>query len=185
MSVNAEKILLRQQLLAKRRQLTPIQIALTSERVCQQIAVLSEFQAANQIAYYYPIRGEIDPRFLFNQFSSKKWHLPICQSDNSLLFAPVEIDAPLTQTTLGVWEPATTKPLINVANLDCILLPIVGFNLDNYRLGYGKGYYDKTLSGFKKNEKRPYLIGLAYDWQQCDHLPVDEWDIQLDLIVTA
>ncbi len=184
MSDISEKILLRKQLLAKRAQLTSHDVGVKSQSVCQKIAELPEFLAAESIAYYYPIRNEVDPRFLFNQFPDKKWYLPLCQPDVTLLFTRVDMQTQMTQTTLGVWEPVAIKQLINLADLDCILLPVVGFNSDNYRLGYGKGYYDKTFKHFKNVEKKPTLIGLAYDWQHSDRLPVDEWDIPLDRIVS-
>ena len=73
-------------------------------------------------------------------------------------------------------------PLIEakpIHQLDLIFLPVVAFDLSLTRLGYGAGYYDKTLA-----DCHPYLIGVAYEWQKQASIPTEPWDIKLDMVIT-
>lgn len=70
--------------------------------------------------------------------------------------------------------------------LDLIILPLVAFDLSGNRLGMGGGFYDRTLS-FKHQRchwKGPKLIGIAHELQRVDLLPVNDWDIPLDAVIT-
>lgn len=64
---------------------------------------------------------------------------------------------------------------------DVILMPLLGFDRHGTRLGYGGGYYDRTLAALKK---RPRLIGFAFALQEIDTIPRDTHDVPLDLIIT-
>jgi 5-formyltetrahydrofolate cyclo-ligase len=62
---------------------------------------------------------------------------------------------------------------------------LVAFDSQGHRLGMGGGYYDRTFSFLKdKIHHKPKLLGLAYDFQQVEQLPYEEWDIRLDYAVT-
>jgi len=64
-------------------------------------------------------------------------------------------------------------------------MPLVAFDLTGNRLGRGGGYYDRTFAFMReKHRNHPYLLGLAYHWQQIDALPREDWDIPLAGIVT-
>lgn len=79
----------------------------------------------------------------------------------------------------GVLEPKSTCPPYELEQLDLTLVPGIGFNWDGYRLGRGKGYYDRLLAlvpGVK--------CGVAFDWQMMVELPVEPHDIRLDCILT-
>ena len=67
--------------------------------------------------------------------------------------------------------------------LDVVIVPIVGFNNDKYRMGMGGGFYDYSFS-FKKSNKKPITIGIAFDEQQNNAIIIDSYDIQLDTIIT-
>ena len=76
--------------------------------------------------------------------------------------------------------------LIAAENLDLVLVPLVAFDLSGNRLGMGAGFYDTTFS-FLNNIKRPskpYLLGLAYEWQKLATLEKENWDITLDAVIT-
>ena len=63
-------------------------------------------------------------------------------------------------------------------------MPLVGFDNKGNRLGMGGGFYDRTLANLDRLSYRPLLIGVAHDCQQADALPVMQWDIPLNAIVT-
>ncbi len=67
--------------------------------------------------------------------------------------------------------------------LDVVIVPIVGFNQNKYRMGMGGGFYDYSLS-FKKHLKKPITVGIAFDEQQNNDIIINSYDIKLDLIIT-
>lgn len=75
---------------------------------------------------------------------------------------------------------------LRASDLDVLFLPLLGFDRSGYRMGMGGGYYDASLAFLARRRRwhRPRLIGLAFDAQQVDRLPVDPWDIPLDAVIT-
>ena len=122
--------------------------------------------------------------------------------NTSLINSAFEVYLPIVHPTIkhGLWfvkdnsnyyynkykikEPVY-KPYDVVApwELDIVIVPIVGFNSDKYRMGMGGGFYDYSLK-FKKSNKKPITIGIAFDEQQNNAIIIDSYDIQLDTIIT-
>ena len=78
------------------------------------------------------------------------------------------------------------EKVIQPEKLELVLVPLVAFDKQGNRLGMGSGYYDSTFA-FLQNQKRPtkpYLLGLAYEWQCCDSTFTEAWDIKLDAVAT-
>jgi len=87
---------------------------------------------------------------------------------------------PLRQAAFGLHEPLTSSPQVEPANL---FVPLCAFDRRGNRLGYGKGYYDRTLAGLAR--QGPILaIGLAFSAQEADRVPTEPHDQALDYIVT-
>ena len=92
----------------------------------------------------------------------------------------------LRQNRYGIGEPAGLRYCaIAPAQLDIVLLPLAGFDKNGGRLGMGGGFYDRCFA-FKKRsaQQKPLLIGIAHHCQEVSALPVDNWDIGLDMIIT-
>ena len=85
----------------------------------------------------------------------------------------------LSKNKYGIFEP--TK--INHSIPDIIFVPMLGFDKNLNRIGYGKGYYDKTISKLR-NLKKIFVIGLAYDNQMLKSIPIENHDEKMDLIIT-
>jgi 5-formyltetrahydrofolate cyclo-ligase len=66
-----------------------------------------------------------------------------------------------------------------------IIVPLVAFDRKNYRLGMGGGYYDRFIAHLHTSGQYPFLLGVAFDEQFCDHLPLDPWDQPLNAVSTA
>ncbi|MFT7688260.1 MAG: 5-formyltetrahydrofolate cyclo-ligase [Candidatus Azotimanducaceae bacterium] len=181
------KITLRKKLQDHRSLISQEQQNHTSKLICQQLYQLPSFRRAQNVALYWPFRGEVDVTNLFND-PEKTWYLPII-SDSlrpwesmRLIFQPKIADDPGITNQYGIHEPTPDKKLeFNPYMLDIVLLPLLGFDQKGRRLGMGKGYYDRT---FKAGWRRPKLIGLAHGVQECENLIQDDWDVDLDLIVT-
>jgi len=107
--------------------------------------------------------------------------VPIIQKEDvTLRLSYLRDFSALVPSTFGVPEPIGSEIPADPENIDVIILPMLGFDRAGGRIGYGAGYYDRFLS------KNPGLfkIGVAFGCQEMDHLPTDENDVRMDLIVT-
>ena len=86
---------------------------------------------------------------------------------------------PLAINSHGIAEPISE----NIVNPDVLIIPIVAFDKNLFRLGYGGGYYDRYIARRIK-KKKITTIGLAYTFQKVNKLPVKKHDIKLNFIVT-
>ena len=77
-------------------------------------------------------------------------------------------------------EPIKTK--VNVP--DVIIVPVLSFDKEKYRLGYGKGFYDRYLNKYLKKFDNILTVGVAFSFQKHHKLPIDKNDIKLDYILT-
>src|SRR5215204_6804309 len=85
----------------------------------------------------------------------------------------------LVRGEFGILEPSRECPVGELNKLDLALVPGIGFSLNGWRLGRGKGYFDRMLS-----EVRGWKCGVAFDWQVTVEIPTEPHDIRLDSIVT-
>ena len=67
---------------------------------------------------------------------------------------------------------------------EILFIPCLAFDDFGYRLGYGGGYYDRTLENLKKNNQKFLSIGYAFDGQKVSQVPIDKFDIKLDYVIT-
>lgn len=133
------------------------------------------------VAGYWPIRDELDVKTVIARLmdSGQPVCLPVVLGDEQPLELRLwEDGAPLYEAGFGTLAPAEEAPR---AAPDVILMPLLGFDKHGTRLGYGGGYYDRTLAALPK---RPRLIGFAFALQEVDHIPRDGHDVPLDAIVT-
>ncbi len=82
--------------------------------------------------------------------------------------------------TFSVPEPLSTERPAAPEEVEVVLLPLLGFDRQGNRLGYGAGYYDRFLAAYS----RPVKIGLAYACQECESLPAETTDVSMDYVVT-
>jgi len=147
------------------------------------------FRVAQRIAFYQVIDGEIDPKLLLDLALSegKACFLPVLSRENPefVSFAPYDADTALVENQWGIAEPSPDS-IVSPTNFDVVFVPLVGFNEQCFRLGMGKGFYDRTFS-FKifNRRSRPLLVGLAHESQLVkEAFPVESWDVRLDAIAT-
>ena len=180
--------LLRSSLREKRQELSPEQQKTAAASLFGILENQDFFLVAQRIAFYQVAGGEIDPRMLLDLALSegKSCFLPIIQQDNPefVSFAPYDANTELVPNKWGIAEPSTSE-VISPTNLDVVFVPLVGFSKDCFRLGMGKGFYDRTFS-FKifNRGSSPMLVGLAHESQLVDSFPVESWDVRLDAVAT-
>ena len=130
---------------------------------------------------YFPINNEIDDLEILKKFERKNFTicLPAIKKNFDMNFYNFSFNDPLTVNMYGIPEPQKT----NIIYPDIILIPMVGFDKNLNRLGYGGGYYDRIIEKLMKR-KKILKIGLAFSRQQVNNLPISKYDKKMDYIVT-
>lgn len=149
----------------------------------QHIHASPLYQQAQHIAFYYPMRGEVNLDWLWKsaQQEEKYIYFPIMQADQTLQFFLTHDKTVFQKNKCSVLEPIIGEESpIPIDVLELILVPLLAFDQDKNRLGMGAGYYDKTLV----NASNPQCLGIGYDFQRVDHIDAMPWDIPLHWVVT-
>ena len=133
------------------------------------------------IGGYYPYNYEIDGMQILKEFEKKNYiiSLPKLKKNSQMDFFYWSTKDPLTINKYGIPEPISNK----VKYPDILLVPLVAYDKNLNRIGYGGGFYDRYIKKIKKN-KKIITIGLAYSFQKVKKIPINEYDIKLDFIVT-
>ena len=111
---------------------------------------------------------------------NKNIFLPVIEKNNNMNFCLWKKNQALFINKFGMLEPEKGK--INIPNL--ILLPILAFDKYKYRLGYGKGFYDRYLNKYLKKFNNILTVGIAFSFQKHHKLPIDKNDVKLNYILT-
>ena len=135
------------------------------------------------VAGYAAIGDEIDPLSLLETFALEQARIAlpcVVAKDQPLIFRSWTLDQLLEPGAFGTREPAANHPEM-VPSL--VLVPLVGFDLKGRRLGYGGGFYDRTLEALKAQGPLT-VVGLAYEAQRLNKVPAERHDVRLDWVVT-
>lgn len=184
-NIRAEKIRLRRQYKTLRLAQPAAQRMQAAEAIANQLANLSEWNTANYIAGYWACGGEVPLHVVQMRVQPPKiWCLPVVQSDNTLKFAPWRSGDDLVSNQFGIPEPdiAPTSAL-DAESMSIVLVPLLAYTRKGQRLGMGGGFYDRSFAFRQSNTKSPLLVGVAYSCQKAESLPVEAWDIKLDMLI--
>ena len=130
---------------------------------------------------YYPSNFEIDDLAILEFLEKKncKISLPIITKNNQMDFFKWSKNDPLKINKYGIPEPVSSK----IFHPDILLVPLVSYDNDFNRLGYGGGFYDRYIEKIEKI-KKIIKIGLAFSCQKLKDIPINQYDKKLDFIVT-
>jgi len=133
------------------------------------------------IGGYYPVNFEVDDLELLKKFEKNKFNisLPVIKKNFQMDFYKWSFSDSLKINKYGIPEPETK----NIVYPDIILVPLVAFDKNLNRLGYGGGYYDRLIKKLSK-KKKIMKIGLAFSFQKIDKVPINIYDQKLDYIIT-
>ncbi len=133
------------------------------------------------IGGYYPFNCELDILNLLEVFENNNFtlSLPKISKNNKMNFFKWSNNDPLRINKYGIPEPISNKKIYP----NILLIPLVGFDDQLNRLGYGGGYYDRYLSKEQRNNKL-FKVGIGFSFQKVKKLPINRFDIKLDCIIT-
>ena len=175
----------RKRIRSLRSSLTQEQVDRNSLFVFEQFCTLAQIQDANCLALYLSDENEISTRLMLDWLAqcNKTTCLPVVD-DRNLLFYEY-CPSRLVENHLAILEPdRASSLLLDLQSIDAIIVPLVAYDINRYRLGRGGGYYDRALQGVRKMSAPPFLIGLGYDMQKIDDCMPEPHDVQMDCIIT-
>ena len=184
MNVKEEKAALRRECARIRNGLAAEEKAMMDERICRNLLSLAVFRFAKKLLLYHPIRSEVDvlPLMQAALAAGKEVYFPLCDPEKAgvMTFHRVTSRQELTSGSFSVPEPSAAAPLYeNDSSLAVCVIPALAFDKEGYRLGYGKGYYDRFLADFTGTR-----IGVGYSTLVLPQIPHNRFDLKTDLIVT-
>ena len=144
--------------------------------------ILKKIEVSNKIVGgYYPYNYEVDVIKILEELEKQKYQisLPKIKKNSQMDFFCWSIKDPLSINKFGIPEPTSDKMVIP----SILLVPLLAFDKNLNRIGYGGGFYDRYIKKIKKN-KKVIVIGLAYSFQKIREVPTNQYDMSLDFIVT-
>lgn len=180
--IAAFRAALRREKIAARQALPESTHQLASARILDLLAALLLPRPAGLIAFCWPIRAEVDCRPLVARLVDAGWHaaMPVVVATATpMQFRAWSPDTAMTSDRHGIPIPIPAAPACPIP--DVLLLPLVAFDAAGYRLGYGGGYFDRTLVCCAP---RPLAIGVGFSLGAVATIHPEPHDIPLDWIVT-
>jgi 5-formyltetrahydrofolate cyclo-ligase len=143
---------------------------------------LPEYGAAKGVALYAEFDNEIGTTELFySAISAGKRVVFPAVVDNAMVFRQVSQLTGLRPGYGGILEPIAAYPEVGIKEIDLFVVPGVAFDKKGNRIGYGKGFYDKTLHSLEGIGR---LVGLCHDFQLVSEITGEPHDVTMDLVVT-
>jgi len=175
-----EKAVLRQQMAADRRALPIIERRRLDTKILKTLLGRKEIRAAKTICTYVSLPEEVDTREFIKLLLKEGKHVivPIAEGHQLVLYR-IKSQDDLVPGAFGILEPKAMLRRINASMIDVFIIPGIAFGRARYRLGWGKGYYDRLLASVTAPK-----IGLAYSLQIVPRLDHAKYDIPMDTVIT-
>ena len=157
-----------------------------SQTILEKLSHLKEFKSSHVVMFYVSMLEEVETLSLLQAVikEGKTVTVPLVSRKSGLLVS-VEIHDPnqdLEPGTYGIFEPKNhlIKPF-DLSKIDFVIVPGIAFDRFGYRLGRGKGYYDRFLPTLPSHT---FKVGLAFDFQVFDEIPKNELDVKMNQVIT-
>lgn len=152
-----------------------------SKIISDNVLSLPVFKAATNIMIYRAVKGEVSLKFLEENAYGKNLFYPLCISDTEMIALHPEGESAWHPGFKDIPEPVRElSKEIDPSKLDLIICPLSAFDNECNRMGMGAGFYDRFLPKCK-NAK---IIGVAFEVQREESLPIDPWDKPMDAVIT-
>lgn len=178
------KDILRKELKVKRKGLTKTEVFEKSNRIKDRLFELDEFKQSSVILFYVSYDNEVYTHNMIKECLSagKKIVVPVSDIENrNLVLSELNDWDDLIPGSYGIFEPKKEKiSEIPIKIIDIIIVPGIGFDTLGCRIGHGVGYYDSLL----KESTNALHIGLAFEIQIVEKIPIESHDMSVDRIIT-
>lgn len=181
------RVELRRDLRARRRQLPAAERMAAALALPQRLRGLAVLQQPGYVAGYWAMDGELSLHALLMGQPPFVYCLPCLREDGTLGFAPWRTGDPLCSNRYGIPEPDLARSSqLEPEQMQCVLVPLVGFERGGGRLGAGGGYYDRSFAFLNvvPRPASPLLVGVGYGFQQIAQFAPEPWDVPLDYVAT-
>lgn len=178
--IRKQKDRIRKEYLAKRNAMPKELVKRLSDEISDFVLGWDVYQKAQAVFFYYPLGNEVSllPVIRDALKNGKQAAFPKTFGDEMEFYEITDL-RDLKEGRFHVMEPAVNTKQPFYAQPDLCFVPGAVFDVSGGRFGYGKGYYDRYFSARKTGK----LAGCAYGCQITDRLPVDEWDIRMDVLL--
>ena len=182
-TVNEQKKQLRKAMLQKRKELSESETAVKNFAITEKLLSLAKVQSAELILPFVSAKGEVGTReFIARCFDAGKTvAVPRCIDGSNMEFCVIHTFDDLEKGMYGIHEPKEYCEVIKAENAEnsVLIVPALCFDTKGYRLGYGKGYYDRFISRYSG-----FTVGVCYSEFITDDIPIDEYDRCVDIVIT-
>ena len=184
-AVAFKKAELREDMIALRRSIPETCRTEKSMAIAEHVINLEKVVHARHIHLYLsiPAFGEVCTAAIVDRLTAmnKQLSVPVIRN-GELVTAAFRKGDVVRPAKFG--QPEPLEPLIvDELNLDVVLIPLLAFDDRGYRIGYGKGYYDRFLRRLSRQGVNPCRLGISFFQQKVDAVPADSWDELLDGVV--
>ncbi len=175
-----DKAEVRKHIRALKAAVSPEEKLRRSEAIMHQVEALPEFQQARVVLLYWSMADEVQTHaFVERWHKEKTLLLPCVDGDDLRLRQYTGPQCMVAGEQFGIGEP-TGEEYTDLDHIDLIIVPGVAFDRQGNRMGRGRGFYDRLL----KTTPTAVKVGLAFDFQMLDHIPVEPHDIRMNLVIS-
>lgn len=180
-ALRARKRELRASMLARRNALPVVEVARLGAAIQDRLLALPEYEAARVVHSYVGVKAnEVPTHRILQETLRSSRRLVVPRVDGEVLrHHEIRDVSELRQAAFGLLEPDSSAPEVDAAAIDLVVVPGLAFDRAGNRLGLGKGYYDRFLSGV-----RAPAAALLFSVQLIDEVPAAPRDMPVDLLVT-
>lgn len=183
-SAPTEKALWRNTLIARRAALAVDDAAEASRQAARRFVREIELSSTSTVALFWSLEGEIDTKPLLHALHALGVPTALSRMqgrDRPLRFFRWAPGDPLDAGPYQVQQPLQDAPEVVP---EIVLTPLLAFDAEGYRLGWGGGFYDRTIEQLRADSRPLLCVGYAFACQEVDHVPRESFDQRLDMVVT-
>lgn len=177
--IPTEKNKLRKEISKEKENVSFLELEMRSKEVFATLEALDIFQKAKNIFIYNSLKDEVQTMSFINRWiNQKNFYLPVTTAQGEIFFRKYTDQSNLQSGSLGISEPEGEN-YTDYRKVDMVIVPGIAFDRKMNRLGRGKGYYDRFLS-----QTSIPKVGVCFDMQLKDQIPVETHDVKMDYIVS-
>ncbi|MEZ5758009.1 MAG: 5-formyltetrahydrofolate cyclo-ligase [Emcibacteraceae bacterium] len=178
----SDKKSLREASLIRRAEAKAKDNGMAARKIASQVIMLPELDEIRTISGFIPINDEMDCLTILKVLHAARF--PLCLPTIRAKKEPLEFNSWDLREPLDNGPFGTKQSTGAIVSPDVLLVPLLAFDKNGARLGYGGGYYDRTLEKLRNKNPDVIAIGIAYDDQKLDSVPTESYDQPLDMVIT-